>query len=149
MLTVGVIAGTTPGAVIASSGTHDAATASRHLFITEKAQMRLASAPGVTLKEQGPTTGTFKGTVVSYFTSYSVSKGALVLTAYLPGGAVTMRGVSRTYVVGQTGYAEGTARITHGTGRFAHASGNALRFKAVINRRNFYATAELHGQMSL
>lgn len=124
------------------------AGASKRMLITEKAQMRLASAPGVTIKEQGPATGTFKGRVVSYFTSYSVSRGSLILTAYLPGGTITIRGTSRNRVVGSTGYAEGTGRVSRGTGRFAHASGNALQFKAVVNRRNFYATAELHGPLS-
>jgi hypothetical protein len=87
--------------------------------------------------------------VVSYFTSYSVSRGSLTLTAYLPGGTVTVKGASRDRVVGSTGYAEGTARITQGTGSFAHASSNALKFKAVVNRRNFYITAELRGPLSL
>jgi len=111
--------------------------------------MHLASAPGVTIKEVGTTAGTYNGTVVAYVTSYSVSRGSLTLTAYVPGGTLTVRGETHNHVAGSIGYSEGVARVIRGTGKFAHASSNSLRFHAQINRQNFHATAEVHGQVSL
>ena len=125
------------------------AVASRLQYMTEKSQMHLASAPGVTIKEQGSIAGTFNGSSVAYFTSTSISRGSLILTANLSGGTITVRGETHNRVSGSTGYSEGTLRITHGTGKFAHASSSTLRFHAVVNRKNFYITAEVHGPMSL
>lgn len=145
---VGVTASAVTAAPRASGAKHDA-VASRVLFISEKSHMHLASAPGVKIKEQGSETGTFNASVVAYFTSYSLSRGLLTLTAYGPGGEVTVQGETHNRVSGSTGYAEGTLRIIHGTGKFAHASSNALHFHAVINRRNFSIAGEVQGRMSM
>ncbi len=154
LLSVIVGIGMTASAVTASpraraGAAKHVAVASKVTYISEKSQLRLASAPGVTIKEQGSLTGTFKGTVVAYFTSYSISRGSLTLTGYVPGGVVTVQGETHNRVSGSTGYSEGTVRIIHGTGKFAHASSKGLRFHAVVNRKNFYITAEVQGQMSL
>ena len=132
-----------------AQGTKHVAVTSRVIFISEKSQLHLASAPGVTIKEQGSLTGTFKGTVVAYFTSYSISRGSLTLTGYIPGGVVTVQGETHNRVSGSTGYSEGTVRVIHGTGKFAHASSKTLQFHAIVNRKNFYITAEVQGRMSL
>ena|ERR1700689_144529 len=124
------------------------AVAARTITMVEKASLRLASAPGTTLKEKGTVTGTFDGSVFATITTYSVSTGAFKLTAYLPGGTLTLTGDSHDHVAGATGYAEGTARVSGGTGRFAHASGNALSYKGVVNRHNYYATTEMSGRLS-
>jgi hypothetical protein len=142
----------TAPAVTASTGAGNAkhgAVASRVIGISEKAQLRLASAPGVTIKEQGSMTGTFKGTVIAYFTSYSINRGSLTLTGYIQGGVVTVQGETHNRVSGSTGYSEGTVRIIHGTGKFAHASSRTLQFHAIVNRKNFYISAEVQGRMSL
>lgn len=144
----GVTASAVTASPRASSAEHDAVT-SKLLFISEKSQLRLASAPGVTIKEQGSLSGTFKGTVVAYFTSYSISRGSLTLTGYIPGGVVTVQGETHNRVAGSTGYSEGIVHIIHGTGKFAHASSKTLQFHAVVNRKNFYITAEVQGRMSL
>jgi hypothetical protein len=134
----------------AGAGAHNEnAVASKVMYISEKSQLRLASPPGVTIKEQGSLAGTFKGTVVAYFTSYSISRGSLTLTGYIPGGVVTVQGETHNRVSGSTGYSEGVVRIIHGTGKFAHASSKTLQFHAVVNRKNFYITAEVQGRMSL
>ncbi len=151
---VGTIAGfgmTAPAVTAApgASGAGHHAVAARVLSITEKAQMHLASAPGVTIKEKGTEKGTFNEYVVATFTSYSVSRGYMTLTAYGSGGEVTIQGESTTRVSGATAYAEGTVRITRGTGKYAHASSNSLHFHAVINRRNFSILGELQGRMSI
>jgi uncharacterized membrane protein len=146
----GVTASAVTASPRASAAKHDAdAVTSKLLFISEKSQLRLASAPGVTIKEQGSLTGTFKGTVVAYFTSYSISRGSLTLTGYIPGGVVTVQGETHNRVAGSTGYSEGIVHIIHGTGKFAHASSKTLQFHAIVNRKNFYITAEVQGRMSL
>ena len=124
------------------------AARTRTINMVEKGTLRLASAPGTTIKEKGSTSGTFNGTVFVTFTTYSVSKGAFKLTAYFPGGTLSFSGPSTDRLVGPTGYAEGVARVTGGTGRFAHASGNALKYRAVVNRRNYYSNTELSGRLS-
>ncbi len=147
----GTVAATTASTGVASPGGGDAtkAHASKMQIVIERSQMHLASAPGVTIKEVGTTTGTYSGTVVAYITSYSVSRGSLTLTAYVPGGTLTVRGETHNHVAGSTGYSEGTARVIHGTGRFAHASSSSLVFHALINRQNFHSTAVVRGPMSL
>jgi hypothetical protein len=141
---------TAPAATASSQGRAAAiGVAARTVAFKEVGHMHLASAPGATLKESGSTTGTFSGTVVGYFTSYSVSRGSFTMTAYLSGGILKMAGLSHNRVSGATGYAEGTAHVTGGTGRFAHASGNRLQYKAVVNRQNFQAVTEMHGPLSL
>lgn len=125
------------------------ATASKLRTVTEKAELRLASAPGLTIKETGSTTGTWSGRVVATATSYSVSRGFFTMTTYVKGGTLSLNGVTHDRVVGSTGYAEGTAHIVGGTGIFAHVTGKNLTFHTVVNRRNFHTTAEFHGQLSL
>lgn len=149
--TLGTVAAAASSGAASPGGGSDTTKAhpSRVQIVTQRSNMHLASAPGVTIKEVGTTTGTYKGTVVAYVTSYSVSRGSLTLTAYVPGGTITVRGETRNHVSGSTGYSEGTARIIHGTGKFAHASSKSLVFHALINRQNFHATAEVHGPMSL
>jgi hypothetical protein len=145
-----VVATTAAAAALGGGKGHDTAVgvAARTINMSEKGSLHLASAPGTTLKEKGSTTGTFNGSVFATFTTYSVSKGAFKLTAYFPGGTLSFSGASRDHVAGATGYAEGTARVTGGTGRFAHASGSGLRYRAIVNRRNYYATTELSGRLS-
>jgi hypothetical protein len=129
---------------------HDTATgvAAKTIKFVENGSLRLASAPGTTIKEKGSATGTFKGTMVASFTSYSVSSGGFKVIAYFPGGTLSFSGVSRIRVVGATGYAEGTARVSGGTGRFAHASGSGLSYRGVVNRRNYYTTTAMSGRLS-
>lgn len=130
-------------------GTRAHASKAPFRFVTEKAELRLASAPALTIKEKGWTKGTWSGTVVATFTSYSVTRGSFTMTAYVHGGTLSLAGPTHDHVSGATGYAEGTARIAGGTGIFAHVTGRNLQFRSVVNRRNFYTKSEFHGQLSL
>ncbi len=115
----------------------------------EKTAMTLASAPGVTVKEKGTAKGTFAGTVVGTFTTYTASKGGFKVTAYLSGGTLYAQGSTQIYVSGSSAYATGTAVITGGTGRFAHATSETLHYKGVTDRHNYHSTIELSGRLRL
>jgi hypothetical protein len=150
IVALGVAVAATAAAALPSAGRGPAAgVAASSINMVEKGSLRLASAPGTTIKEKGTTAGTFGGSVYATFTTYSVSTGGFKLVGYFPGGTLDISGSSRLRVAGVTGYVEGTARVTGGTGRFAHASGNALKYRGVVNRRNYYSTMELSGRLSL
>jgi hypothetical protein len=122
--------------------------AARTIKMAEKGSMRLANAPGTTIKEKGTTSGTFNGSVFATFTAFSADKGAFRLTMYLSGGTLVFTGGAHIHVNGPTGYVEGSARVAGGTGRFAHASSGAMSYRVIVNRRNYYATTEMSGRLS-
>jgi hypothetical protein len=130
----------------ASDAHNPAARSAKAINLNESGSLHLTSKKGFTLNEQGPASGTVKGTIYVHLRIVSSSRVSAELSIYPSGGSITAHG-SASYRKGRTSARfSGSMSIERGTGSYAHAHGSGLSFSGTIERSNDAVTVHVAGR---
>lgn len=124
------------------------AKASKTVYLTENAHLKLSSEKGATITEHGEATGTYHAPIAATFTIRPKSVIAHV-TIYPAGGSITGSADATYKIVGNRGYFGGTFTLGHCTGRYVHVAEvnhKALGISGIINRYNFQTEVKANGE---
>jgi hypothetical protein len=115
--------------------------------LNETAQLRVVSRHGIVFNEQGPASGTFRGTLTLRLTA-KVTHVTIQFSANPSGGTLRGEGTANVQAEGEIGRVDGTVSITGGSGRYAHAHGSNLAITGTVNRHNYNLSIRVTGTMS-
>ncbi len=135
----------TAGSVAASP----LARSARVISLNETGHLHLTSKHVFTLNEEGPATGTIKGTIYIHLHLANQGRVTAEVNIYPQGGSLSGHGSASYQVEGADAVFSGLLTITGGSGSYAHASASALRFSGSIERRNDAVSVQLSGQLSV
>jgi hypothetical protein len=142
------LAEATAGAVIPQRASHGpAAVAARSESLNETAQLRVVSRHGIIFNEQGPASGTFRGTLTLLLTA-KVTRVSIQFSANPSGGTLRGEGSANVQAQGAIGRVNGIVSITGGSGRYAHAHGSGLAITGTVDRHNYNLSIRVTGTMS-
>jgi len=147
LLSYGLLAGISSGAVGAQAPRGPVAHAARTVYLREYGSLRLTKEGSETLYERGQATGTFRGTVVARLSLHAKSVDA-TFTIYPKGGAVTGQAHAAFVISGSTGYYGGSLKITKASGVYRHAKAGKVGVSGTINRQTFALTVKANGWIS-
>lgn len=136
------------GALTSSSASLAAAVAARSESFTETGHLHKTSKNGASFVEQGPASGTYRGTLTIDLTT--TSKGVKFhITGYLPGGELTGYGSANINSEGKVAQFSGTATFSGGTGRYTHAHGSGFKVNGSLNRESYALALTFGGHLNL
>lgn len=133
----------------ASSARPAKAVAARTIALSESGRLHLTSSHGLTLNEQGTTSGTIRGTIYIHLNVSSTNHVTAQVSIYPSGGSLTGSGSASYRVSGANAVFVGTLAITRGTGKYAHAHATGLRFSGTIQRKTDAVTVAVSGRLSV
>jgi hypothetical protein len=133
-----------------SSKSGPSASLARTISLDERANLHLTSKHGFTLNEQGPATGTLKGTIYVHLTIVSTKRVTAEVNIYPSSGGSISSSASAAYRrEGAIGKFSGSLSITHGSGAYSHARGTGLSFSGTIAKSNDAITVHVSGKASV
>jgi hypothetical protein len=115
--------------------------------ISESVRLTLVKKTGTSFVHRGTAKGTYDGSVSARMKLSSLSISGTV-TIRTKGGSVRLRISGRARSSGLNSKFDGKATIAGGTGKFAKARGTG-KYTGVVNRRNWAATIDAKGSMTL
>jgi hypothetical protein len=118
----------------------------RVISLNESGDLHLTSKNGFTLNEQGPASGTVRGTIYVHLSIVSSSRVTAELNIYPHGGSLTAHGSASYHKQSTLARFAGTMSIERGTGSYAHAQGSGLSFSGTIQRSNDAVTVHVAGR---
>jgi hypothetical protein len=122
------------------------ARAARVISLNESGDLHLTSKNGFTLNEQGPASGTVRGTIYVHLSIVSSSRVTAELNIYPHGGSLTAHGSASYHKESKLARFSGTMSIERGSGSYAHAQGSGLSFTGTIQRSNDAVTVHVVGR---
>lgn len=123
-------------AVTASSG-----------IVHETGNLHKIAKSGAAFTEQGPASGTYRGTLTLYLTT--TAKGVTFrMNGKLLGGTLSGYGSAAIESEGKIGRVVGTAIFTSGSGRYAHSHGTGFNVTGTFNRETYSLVVTLTGRLS-
>jgi hypothetical protein len=122
-----------------------AARGARVLSLNESGSLHLTSKNGFTLNEEGPASGTVKGTIYVHLTIVSSRRVTAELSIYPRGGSITAKGSASYHKESSNARFIGSISIERGSGSYAHAHGSDLSFSGTILRSNDAITVHVAG----
>jgi hypothetical protein len=134
------------GPLIASASSERLAGAARVISLNESGDLHLTSKNGFTLNEQGPASGTVRGTLYVHLSIVSSSRVTAELNIYPHGGSLTAHGSASYHKQSTLARFAGTMSIERGTGSYAHAQGSGVSFSGTIKRSNDAVTVHVVGR---
>jgi len=145
---VSLAASSASGTLASSASQARAAVASgaRVLSLNENGSLHLTSKNGFTLNEQGPASGTVRGTIYVHLSIVSSSRVTAELNIYPSGGSITAHGSASYHKERTSARFSGSMSIERGTGSYAHARGSGLSFSGTIQRSNDAVTVHVAGR---
>jgi len=130
-----------------TSLSHARAVAARSIVFRETGHLHKISKNGASFTEQGPASGTYKGTLTLYL--ITTSKGVTFrMSGNPPGGTLTGHGSAAIESEGKIGKVSGTAAFTGGSGRYAHAHGTGFKVGGTFNRETYSLVVTLTGHLA-
>ena len=120
----------------------------RSISLNESGALHLTSRHGFTLNEQGPASGTIRGTIYVHLKIVSTSRVTAEVTIYPNGGSITGYGTASYHREGATASFSGSLSINRGTGSYTHAQGSGLSFSGTMQRSNDAVTVHVSGRVS-
>jgi hypothetical protein len=130
-----------------TSTSHATAVAASSRVFRETGNLHKTAKNGASFTEQGPASGTNKGTLTLYLTT--TAKGVTFrVSGKLPGGSLTGYGSATIESEGKIGKVVGKAAFTGGSGRYAHAHGTGFKVTGTFNRETYALRVTLDGHLS-
>ncbi len=134
------------GALTSSSASRAAAVAAGSETFTETGHLHKTSKNGASFVEQGPASGTYRGTLTVDLTT--TSRGVKFrITGYLPGGTLNGYGSANIESEGKVAQFSGTAVFSGGSGRYKHAHGSGFKVKGSLNRESYALALTFGGHL--
>jgi hypothetical protein len=133
----------------ASQAAPPLAVAARTILLDETGHLHLTSKHGFTLNEQGPVSGTVKGTIYVHLTAISTSRVKAEVSIHPSGGSISGYATGSYRRTGATAVFSGSMSITRGSGRYSHVRGSGLSFSGTIQEsKNDAITVHVAGRVS-
>jgi hypothetical protein len=138
------------GVTFAAAPTSDAATAraAGSLSLNDTGHLRRTSHHGLTLNEEGSTSGTIAGTIYIHLKIVSTNRVTAEVSIYPSGSSITGYATADYRPAGAVASFSGTMTIERGTGRYQGAHGSGLSFTGTVQRSNDAVTVRVSGRMS-
>lgn len=121
------------------------ANGARVISLNENGSLHLTSKNGFTLNEQGPASGTVRGTIYVHLTIVSSRRVTAELSIYPSGGSITAKGSASYRKEAANARFVGSIAIERGSGSYANAHGSNLSFSGTIQRSNDAITVHVAG----
>lgn len=139
-----------PAAGARAATTLPVATASRNVFLKEKARLRFYAERGDELLERGYAYGTYNAPIEAGLIIHSKSVTATV-SIFPRGGSIRASADANYKIVKNLGYFGGTLKLGHGSGRYrrvTEAHHTPLGISGIINRYNFEMEVKANGEVT-
>lgn len=148
-LTIGALAALAPhGASASGAAGAPEALASRTFSLNETGNLHLTSRRGFTLNEQGPASGTVRGTIYVHMRIVSTTRVTAEVSIYPRGGSISGYATASYRREGAIAHFTGSLSVTRGTGTYNHAHGSGLSFSGTIQRSNNAIAVRVGGTAS-
>jgi hypothetical protein len=134
-----------PGVSLAAAPT---GLASRTFSLNESSNLHLTSKRGFTLNEQGPASGTVRGTIYVHMRIASTTRVTAEVSIYPRGGSISGYATAGYHRERASAHFSGSLSVTRGTGTYNHAHGSGLSFSGTIQRSNDAITVRVVGTAS-
>lgn len=135
------------GAWTLPSASRAGAVAARGGAFHEIGHLHRTSKNGASFTEQGPSSGTYNGTLTLYLTT--TQRGVTFrMSGNTSGGTLSGRGSATVESEAKIAKVVGTAVFTGGTGRYAHARVTGLKVSGTLNRESYFLVVTFDGHLS-
>lgn len=132
-----------PSARLASAPARTAGT----ITLNESGNLHLTSKRGFTLNEQGPASGTVRGTIYVHLRIVSTSRVTAEVNISPHGGSISGNATANYHKGSTMASFSGSLAISHGTGTYRSAHGSGLSFSGTIQRSNDAIAVRVSGRV--
>jgi hypothetical protein len=115
--------------------------------LNENGNLHLTSKHGFTLNEQGPASGTVRGTITVHLQIVSTNRVTAEVSISPSGGSITGKATASYHKGSTMASFSGSLAISHGTGSYRNARGSGLSFSGTIQRSNDAITVRVSGRV--
>jgi hypothetical protein len=131
------------GARLAGAPARSAGT----ITLNESGNLHLTSKHGFTLNEQGPASGTVKGTIYVHLQIVSTNRVTAEVSISPHGGSISGKATASYHKGSTMASFSGSLAISRGTGSYSKARGSGLSFSGTIQRSNDAIAVRVSGRV--
>ncbi|HEY3759520.1 MAG TPA: hypothetical protein VGL37_07140 [Solirubrobacteraceae bacterium] len=117
------------------------------LTLNESGNLHLTSKHGFTLNEQGPASGTVRGTIYVHLQIVSTNRVTAEVSISPSGGSISGKATASYHKGSTMASFSGSLAISRGTGSYRNARGSGLSFSGTIQRSNDAIAVRVSGRV--
>jgi hypothetical protein len=117
------------------------------ITLNESGDLHLTSKHGFTLNEQGPASGTVRGTIYVHLQIVSTNRVTAEVSISPHGGSISGKATASYHKGSTMASFSGSLAISRGTGSYSNARGSGLSFSGTIQRSNDAIAVRVSGRV--